>query len=477
MIASMQRRAGGGSGLPGPAVIRAARARGIVLLATVLVGMLVTPPAVAAEAPRPNVVFIMADDLGWGDVGFHGGPVPTPHLDALARSGLELRRHFVAPVCSPTRAGLLTGRCWSRFGVTTPTNARALPWETVTLPRALATAGYETALVGKWHLGSRPAEGPNAFGFDHAYGSLAGGVSPWGHRYKQGAWTHTWHRDGTLLEEEGHVTDLLTADAVRWIEARDGSRPFLLYVPFTAVHLPLREPEAWVAAAPAAITGAVPRQYAASVMHLDDAVGRIIAAIERRGFRDRTLIVFTSDNGGSTAENNDRQYPDDGCPDGRLTGSNAPLRGQKGQLYDGGTRVPTLVFWPGTIPAGRCDAAVSIVDWMPTLCRLAGYAPASALHWDGVDLTGLLLRGEPLEERSLYAVGPGARERSLRQGPWKLIVTGDPAAPARTQLFQAVEDEGEQRDRAALEPETVARLLAAMRAAARRDDDARVERK
>jgi arylsulfatase A-like enzyme len=136
-----------------------------------------------AAAPRPNVVFIIADDLGWADVGFHGGRAPTPHLDRLAREGLELTRHYVAPVCTPTRAGLLTGRYWSRFGVTSPQNERALPPDTVTLPRALKAAGYATCLTGKWHLGSSPEAGPNTYGFDHSYGSLAGGVGPYDHFY------------------------------------------------------------------------------------------------------------------------------------------------------------------------------------------------------------------------------------------------------------------------------------------------------
>src|SRR5687767_9211681 len=140
----------------------------------------------ASAAPPPNLVFIMADDLGWADVEFHGGNAPTPNLDKLAAEGLELAQHYVAPVCSPTRTGLLTGRCWSRFGVTNPQNERALPWDTLTLPRALQAAGYETCLAGKWHLGSKPEWGPNRFGFNHSYGSLAGGVGPWDHHYKQG---------------------------------------------------------------------------------------------------------------------------------------------------------------------------------------------------------------------------------------------------------------------------------------------------
>ena len=341
-----------------------------------------------AGKTQPNIVFMIADDLGWADVDFHGGIVPTPNLSRLLDEGVELRQHYVAPVCSPTRTGLMTGRYWSRFGVTTPTNTQALPLETVTVARALREVGYETCITGKWHLGSKPAWGPNHFGFDHSYGSMAGGVTPWSHFYKRGPYSVTWHRNETLITEKGHVTDLLAAEACQWIEDRGGDKPFFLYVPFTAVHLPIREPEAWMDRVPQEIAGKVPRQYAACILHLDDAVGRIAAALEKAGASDNTLIVFTSDNGGSTAENNDTKYPDDRCPGGKLPGNNLPLRGKKGDLYEGGTRVPTLVRWSGKIAAGTaCDAAVHVVDWMPTFCALAGSeADAQQLKWDGVNI-------------------------------------------------------------------------------------------
>ncbi|MEO6244922.1 MAG: sulfatase-like hydrolase/transferase, partial [Opitutaceae bacterium] len=360
----------------------------------------------SADAPRPpNIVFIMADDLGWGDVGFHGGSAPTPHLDRLAREGLELTAHYVAPVCSPTRSALLTGRVWSRFGVTTPQSERALPWDTVTLPRVLKSRGYATALVGKWHLGSLPSQGPNHFGFDHSYGSLGGGVSPYSHGYKKGPFTETWHRNETRIEEAGHVTDLLTADALRWIEGR-GTAPFFLYLPYTAVHLPVKEPAEWLARVPAAVQGEVARHYAASIMHLDDGVGRIIATLEKQGLRQNTLIVFTSDNGGSTAENNDRSYPDDSCPSGPLPGNNIPWRGQKGDLYEGGTRVPTIVSWPGRARPGRVSAPVQITDWVPTFAALTGYQPERDLKWDGADILSLLTSHTPPPVRPLYGVAP-----------------------------------------------------------------------
>ncbi len=432
----------------------------------------------AAEPVRPpNIVFIMADDLGWADVAFHGGNAPTPHLDRLAREGLELAAHYVAPVCSPTRAGLMTGRCWSRFGVTTPQTGRALPWDTVTLPRLLKSRGYATALIGKWHLGSLPSEGPNHFGFDHSYGSLGGGVSPYSHGYKKGPYTVTWHRNESPVEETGHVTDLLAAEAIRWIEARQNA-PFFLYVPFTAVHLPVKEPAEWVARVPAAITGEVVRHYAASIMHLDDAVGRIVATLEQKGLRQNTLLVFTSDNGGSTAENNDRSYPDDDCPSGRLPGNNAPWRGEKGDLYEGGTRVATIVFWPARARSGKVSAPVHITDWVPTFAALTGYTAERDLKWDGVNLLPLLTTHTPPPVRPLYGVAPGWRAQSLRHGDWKLIVYGaispakkKSAAPAE-ELFNLADDPVETKNLAASRPEILAELRRHLAVAAARDRDA-----
>jgi arylsulfatase A-like enzyme len=431
----------------------------------------------AADAPkpaaRPNIVFMMADDLGWADVAFHGGNAPTPQLDRLAREGLELAQHYVAPVCSPTRTGLMTGRCWSRFGVTNPQNERALPWDTVTLARALKSVGYDTCLTGKWHLGSLPEQGPNHFGFDHSYGSLAGGVSPWNHRYKKGPFTRTWQRDEKLIEEPGHVTDLIAAEAVQWIESR-GDGPFFLYVPFTAVHLPIKEPPEWLARVPDSIQGDVPRHYAACVMHLDDAVGRILAALEKTGRRDNTLVVFTSDNGGSTAENNDLKYPDDNCPNGKLTGNNAPWRGRKGDLYEGGTRVPTVVSWPNRVKPGQVDSPVEITDWMPTLCALAGYRAERDLKWDGTNIAPLLTRHAAIPDRPLYAVAPGWRARSLRWGQWKLIVHGEKDA-RRVELFDLTADPSETKNLAGDLPDRARQLSTMLDEVSARDRDAVVK--
>lgn len=328
----------------------------------------------ADTAQRPNFIFIMADDFGWADVGFHGGNVPTPNLDRLKAEGVELTQHYVYPVCSPTRSSLLSGRYASRFGITNPQAPRAYRWDTTTLASALKSVGYETCLTGKWHLGSLPEWGPQKFGFDHSYGSLGGGVGPWDHHYKTGEYTNTWHRDGKLIEEQGHVTDLLTREATGWLESR-GERPFFLYVPFTAVHIPIREPEAWVNRVAKEIVEPSHREYAACVMHLDDSIGKILASLKKTGKESHTLVVFTSDNGGIVTGNADQAYPPDNYVSGTSNGNNKPLRGQKGTVYEGGTRVPTVARWPGKLKPGQYTAPAHISDWMPTLTSLAGYKP------------------------------------------------------------------------------------------------------
>lgn len=421
---------------------------------------------------RPNIVFIMADDLGWADVAFHGGNVATPHLDQLAADSVELTQHYVAPVCTPTRVGLLTGRYWSRFGVTTPRNERCLPWDTVTLPKALGESGYDTCLVGKWHLGSLPEWGPSRFGFQHSYGSLAGGVNSLGHFYKKGPYSRTWHRNGELLVEKGHVTDLLTAEAIQWINGRK-ERPFFLYVPYTAVHLPVDEPQEWLDRVPSDITGEVPRHYAACVMHLDDSVGKILKTLRDAGKSKNTLVVFTSDNGGSTAENNDTRYPFNTYPAGRLPGNNSPLRGKKGDVYEGGIRVPTLVHWPGKLKPGKVDAPAHICDWMPTFCSLANYRPATDLHWDGHDIGPSIAGKMKPEPRTLYWAGTNFRSAALREGDWKLVVKGS-GEKATRELFNLAKDPNESHDLAEKIPDRVSQLTGKLAAVAGRDRESHI---
>lgn len=428
----------------------------------------------SSAAQKPNIVFIIADDLGWGDVAFHGGSAPTPHLDRLAREGVELTQHYVYPVCSPTRAALLTGRYATRFGVTTPQNQRALRWDQTTLASALKSAGYETALCGKWHLGSKPEEGPQKYGFDHSYGSLAGGVGPWDHAYKKGPFSKTWHRNAELIEEKGHVTDLIAREAVQWIESRS-DKPFFLYVPFTAVHLPLKEPEEWLAKVPAGIQGEVARHYAACLMHYDHAVGQIAAALKKSGRDKDTLLVVTSDNGGSWVENADDKYPPDDYPTGRLPGNNKPFRDQKGSVYEGGIRVATIAHWPDKLKPAKFEGVSCIVDWMPTFCELAGYTGGEKLKWDGVNIWPQLGGAAPARSRSVYIAGPGFRSNMVREGDWKLVrirPKGKQANAESTELYNLADDPGETRDLAKEHSEKVAALTQRLTELSSADRDA-----
>jgi arylsulfatase A-like enzyme len=429
---------------------------------------LAAAPATASP-PRPNIIVIVADDLGWNDVGYHGSKIKTPNLDRIAKEGVRLEQHYVAPVCSPTRSALMSGRYWSRFGVISPTNDQCLPFGTTTLASALKSKGYETAITGKWHLGSLPAQGPNHFGFDHSYGSLAGGCGPFNHRYKQGPYTHTWHRNEKLIEEPGHITDLIAGEAIQFIEKkRGGDARFFLYVPFTAPHLPIKEPKEWEEFNSHLADPAM-RLYAACVSHMDDGVGRILEAVRRAGHAEDTLVVFSSDNGGSTdVQNNDTKYPEDGYANVRLPASNSPLRGKKAQVYEGGIRVPALAYWPGRLQPAAVNAPIHIVDWMPTLCGLAGYTPEKDLKWDGHNVWSVVSGVEKAPPpRTLYWVGPG-KNVAFRDGDMKLIVNQGKSP----ELYDLAADPYEKTDLAAAQPDRVKQLRASLAKVAERDRDA-----
>lgn len=415
--------------------------------------------AQAAEATHPNVVLIVADDLGWNDIGYHNAEIKSPHLDRLAAEGVRLDQHYVQPQCTPTRVALMTGRYPSRFGrhCTQASNVRALPPGTQTLASLLRSAGYATALTGKWHLGSKPEWGPNHYGFDHSHGSLAGAVGMYDHRYRltQPEYTRTWHRNHEFVTEEGHVTDLCAAEAVRWIETH-AEQPYLLYVPLHAVHVPLVEEDEWLAMN-AHIKSPDRRLFAAAVSHMDAAIGRIVDALDRTGQRERTLIVFMSDNGGLHNHRGDTYPP----PDPKLTNfsSNLPLRGQKGRTYEGGIRVPALVNWPGRLKPRMVAAPMHAVDWLPTLAGLAGAEPDRDIVYDGRDIWPLLTGDETAPpERTLYWVwGENRRRVALRHGDWK-IVRQD--GQDEFELFNLADDPSETTDLAATKPEKLAELVA-----------------
>ena len=379
-----------------------------------------------SEGP-PHLVLLIADDLGWGDTGFTGGDLPTPRLDALARESLVLERLYAAPLCSPSRAQLLTGKDGVRLGMlrnVLPGDAGGLPAGEVTLADRLGEAGYDTALVGKWHLGhASPTQHPGARGFRRSYGHLRGWVDYTTHAIDG---DRDWHRDGAALKEEGYATDLIAAEALRVIAAHDPGRPLFLVVSFNAPHAPLH-------AAPGTTPGTDPRaQYASMVGALDGAVGRVLDALDEHGLAQDTLLWFLSDNGANAKHG----------------GSNAPLALGKYSCREGGLRVPALVRWPARIAAGRSAAFVGAVDVAPTAESLAGLAPRAGL--DGVDLSAVLTAGAPVPGRSLVFGVDWARveRRALLRPPLKLVreTRGDEVTE---QLFDVVADPREERNLAA----------------------------
>ncbi len=436
------------------------------LLATMFV-LLSTGGAQAVE--RPNILIIVADDLGWHDVPWHGTDYAMPNLDKLAQQSLRLEAHYVHPMCSPTRAALLSGRYASRFGCVSAQNERVYPFDTITLATALRSVGYATALTGKWHLGSLPEWGPNKFGFDYSFGSLAGGVGPYDHHYKRGPYTNTWHRNDQRIQEEGHVTDLISREAVTFLR-RDRAAPFFLYVPFTAIHIPMDESQQWLDKN-LHIANLGDRLRAACATHMDAVIGQLLTALDETGQRNNTLVLFFGDNGAhGPYPNNDSQYPGT-YPALTVGHDNAPLRGYKSGLYEGGIRSPTIVNWPGHLRPGMVDEPLHACDWMPTLTKLVGYQPLRDLRWDGTDiwprLTGASITGEP---RTLYCLGANGRDQTVRRGPWKLLIK--PGTDA--ELFNLVDDIGERTNVAPEHPELVADLKQRMKELAASDGDNKV---
>ncbi len=442
-------------------------------------------PAAATEAiaaKTPNILLIVADDLGWRDVGWHGAEkIRTPHMDRLVREGVELDQHYVQPVCTPTRVALLTGRYPGRFGphCLAPSNLRALPPDTLTLSSALKSLGYATYLSGKWHLGVLPKWGPNHYGFDHTYGSLAGAVDPWTHQYRAGPYAKTWHRDGKLFEEKGNATELVASQAVTWIreQKRDQKQPWFVFVPFQAVHIPIDAPDEFkkiydgVTFHDNAKKDDSARRFAAFVAQMDAKIGEMVRALDATGQRDNTLIMFTSDNGGLLSGGN--AYVSDVAPTPVLS-DNTPLRGQKGQLYEGGIRVPAFVNWPGKLAPRKVSAVMHAVDWMPTLTNLVGYEFEENPRWDGRDmwshLTGEKQTAQP---RTIYWAYN--KSDALRHGDWKLIARRN----GKRELFNLAEDPSEKRDLAQSDPQRTAELVALLEKAQKLDradipDDAKL---
>jgi arylsulfatase B len=433
---------------------------------------------------RPNVIIIVADDLGWNDVGFHGGDIDTPSLDKLAEEGVTLDRFYTTPICSPTRAALMTGRNAMRLGVG---YGVILPWDNTGvhpdekfLPQSFLAAGYQTAMVGKWHLGhAQQTFHPNNRGFEHFYGHLhteVGYYPPFANQEGK-----DFQLNGISINDQGYETDLLAEEASRYIRERDPDKPFFLYLPFLAPHTPLDAPQALqdkykdintdLAPARSAQTDGTRRiaslmlrpsarpMYAAVVDAMDQAIGQVLSTLDNEGIANNTIIVFFSDNGGAA-------YSVGGA-------DNAPLRGGKGETFEGGIRVVSLIRWPEKLVSGRkMSSIMTVMDIMPTLADAADIPLLEGFPLDGRSLWPAISDGMPsarddyvffASETPIY----GHFNLTIFNDEWKLVQEIDQdqlTTNLTNHLFRISEDPYEYNNLAESQPAVVADLAARIRA-------------
>jgi len=426
---------------------------------------------------------ILADDLGWKDVGYHGSEIATPRIDRIAREGVELDRFYAQPTCSPTRAALMTGKSPMRLGIYRPISKNqrtGLPLEETILPQYLARAGYQPLMVGKWHLGHyTPSYFPQARGFEHFYGHVTGGIGYWDHNHGGG---HDWQRNGKTIREQGYSTRLIADEVVRVLDSRDRSRPTFFYVAFNAPHLPNEAPAEAVAKY-ATIENERRRIHAGMVSELDAAIGRVLDAFESEGMLENTLVLFSSDNGGLVPEASPsglrkfvnllvdlfgRPLPtaplefiatnvNDGASD------NDPLPLGKGSIGEGGSRVPAAIWWPGRLEGGTHRGFMTMSDVLPTLLDAIGAEQSTPTDLDGSSQWASL-RGNATESMTPDYVTNGFDGVALYRAPWKLV---DPELP---RLYHVYDDPLEENDVAADHPKIVETLVAAARAWPRRPE-------
>jgi arylsulfatase A-like enzyme len=431
----------------------------LALIAIFLAPLSIARSAEDAKPAKPNILVIVADDLGYADIGVHGGKdVPTPNIDALAASGIRCTSGYVcSPYCSPSRAGFLTGRYPSRFGHefnphVGEESKLGLPLDQRTIANYLHDAGYATGLVGKWHQGFDRPHQPLSRGFDDYFGFLVGG-----HNYllRKDAEAEPGpiynknmiYRNHEVQKLDGYTTDLFTDESLAFMD-RHTDKPWFLYLAYNAVHTPLEVLEKYGARVPKSITDPDRRGYLSLLIGLDDSVGRIASHLKKTGMDKNTLIFFFSDNGGS----------------GRKpflaynTGVNRPLRGDKGQTLEGGIRVPFFVSWAGKIPAGKTyDQPIITLDILATACAEAGVKTNAEI--DGVNLMKHLTVAESASphEALYWRFGP---QKAVRKGKWKLVDWRDFETKKNSgwKLYDLDKDIGENYDLAKLRPETLAEL-------------------
>ena len=444
-----------------------------------VLGVLSSLALSAQASDRPNVVVIVADDLGWADVGFHGNQlIDTPSLDRIAAEGAQLNRFYTTPICSPTRAALMTGRDPIRLGVAYST---IMPWQNngihpdeTLLPELFFSAGYQTAMVGKWHLGhAQQSYHPNSRGFEHFYGHLHTEVGFYPPFASLGG--KDFQRNGVSIDDQGYESYLLADEVSRYIRERDTEKPFFIYMPFIAPHTPLDAPEELQAKYAdmaddrgksrskmadstrfmAKVTGRTSARpmYAAVVDAMDQAIGRVLDTLDREGLADNTIVLFFSDNGGAV-------YAIGGA-------DNAPLRGGKGDTFEGGIRVVAAMRWPEKIPMGsRVDSIMSVMDVLPTLASAAGIDADTQFRLDGRNMLPALIDGQTMpREKLLFFISETPFKNHVNvtafNDEWKLIQrieTGFSSVDVTQFLFNIAEDPHEHNNLAQQHPDIVADL-------------------
>ena len=414
--------------------------------------------AVPGAARKPNVIVILADDLGNADLGYRGSDIKTPNIDKLANEGVRLENFHGMSVCTPARAALMTGRYPMRYGLQTlvifPNHRYGLPTDERTLPQSLKEAGYSTYMVGKWHLGHADTKyWPQNRGFDHFYGNLVGEVDYFS---KTRGGIVDWQRDGKFLQEKSYYLDLIGDEAVRVIERQDKNKPFFLYFASLAPHAPYQAKKSDEDRYASTIKDPTRRTYAAMITSLDHQVGRIVAALDKKGLRENTLIIFSSDNGGprsallATGAHSKEERSEMNVA--ALPASNGDLRGGKGSLYEGGVRVPTIFNWPARLEPRVVNEPLHMVDVMPTVLALAGAKTNPGKPLDGEDIWATLAEGRPAPHDDIL-VNVEAFRGAIIKGNWKLVKIA--LLPGKTELFDLGADPGEKNNVAEQNPEVV----------------------
>ncbi len=400
------------------------------------------------KSSKPNIVLFVADDAGWHDVGYHGSEINTPNIDKLAETGVELNQFYVYPTCSPSRAALLTGKYASRFGIEKPIamkSKQVLPEKVETLPEALKKEGYQTAITGKWHLGLSLESGPSHYGFDYTYGFLHGQIDQYTHRYKNG--DRTWYRNNKFVDEKGHATDLITNEAIKYIKSiRDKSKPFFIYIPYSVPHYPLQEEKKWVEPYKSLSIVNSRKLFDASMTHMDYAIGEIIQTLKDGKLLDNTIVIFISDNGGQEnwypeKETNIKLYNGKFGPYPKL-GDNSPLKGYKAELYEGGIRVPAVIYWKDHLKHNKVEQLIKVTDLFPTLTSLVDSSLTQGLNLDGENMWDFISNENNVREgRELYLRTPD--QFALRRGDWKLIHFGSTLDEGKEEMFNIKNDPNE----------------------------------